>query len=309
MGATSFLTLPRELRDIIYDYALKIDGQVMLQAQRVRLDKTTHDFEGTVLAGFSEFSHWTPGNTSFLDDELKPADNVPTFNLLRACKQIYHEGVELLYGSNTFTVFSRRIGADGNSSHFGVVESLQHQAMPILTKWIRPNTLPLLKHVTMHIHSWPFFKIPTHFLYDVIMDSRVILVSLPAVQNLRVIVRVSTNQNSLLLDNNASDEQEDVCAEVIRAPTVCHDEHVGRLAKWLAKNLAKASLQAVSDKLEIRLMHTLVEEPGDATILTQALRCARDEHIGESLNAHSLKRRKNLLADEFPALWYARARS
>ena len=84
-----FLDLPRELRDMIYECAL-------VNTKAIDLTSWNDDHEPRV-----RFSYRKSGRNKART--ANPRTSLGT-NLLRTCRQVYNEGIEILYGKNSFRI-------------------------------------------------------------------------------------------------------------------------------------------------------------------------------------------------------------
>ncbi|KAF2438598.1 hypothetical protein P171DRAFT_164577 [Karstenula rhodostoma CBS 690.94] len=89
----SFLDLPKELRNMIYDYAFQVSGAVFIYCYDPRAWKSV--VKGKIV----KYKNEGPSEPQRLDGVI------PT-NLLLTSKQIYTEGAEVLYGHNVFRLYT-----------------------------------------------------------------------------------------------------------------------------------------------------------------------------------------------------------
>ena len=278
----NLLRLPRELRDKIYHDALVFDGQIILQKRRARLETAKHDFTAAQDLDYAQCPYWTPGNGASMDDQLytHSMDDLPSVALLRACRQVYEECVSLLYGQNQFTVFSWRTGANGLSEHYGVIESIEHEALPLILRHVDRRCFDYIKHLTIHVHPWPFGVILLPWLSDVILHSQLLIHDMPNLKQLRIIIRVGTLQAPghgrwLHLETKNILESDSETFNVIRGGNQSCDDKVAETAAWMAERMDPLALGVLETGVQLRLMHEEIKDERDATLLSDALQRAR----------------------------------
>lgn len=129
--ASSFLTLPGEIRNAVYEILFKKEEDIFLISRTESIDDVI----------------WTP---------------IPGVNLLASCQQVFGEAVGLLYSNNTFTILAPthqsptsliRRAADwltGNG-HFSVLVRRVQFEMRCMSYWsVELDKLPLLRHIWMN---------------------------------------------------------------------------------------------------------------------------------------------------------------
>ncbi|KAF2489607.1 hypothetical protein BU16DRAFT_471551 [Lophium mytilinum] len=92
-GKKNFLNLPRELRDLIYEHALQAPGAIIIYTK-------PHQLLGFVLAAknIREKNVGPP--------EPVPLESVLSLGLMRTCRQLHAECSPILYGNNTFRLYT-----------------------------------------------------------------------------------------------------------------------------------------------------------------------------------------------------------
>ena len=156
----SFLTLPAEIRNMIYGLLFERDGPVMIHNVRgyyaqkpvepkggsqSNINFDSDDDGEDEHGGPSEYEQYQVSLQAWLgmleaeEEELRIFDHglSSAFGLLKSCRQIYHESAGVLYGHNTFTlsrVSTRHDLSDfyGSEDH----EESYHQ-LRYAPKWLR----------------------------------------------------------------------------------------------------------------------------------------------------------------------------
>ncbi|KAL8992198.1 MAG: hypothetical protein Q9169_007286 [Polycauliona sp. 2 TL-2023] len=109
-GPMGFFSIPRELRDRIYEYALSTDSELVphhVTPPNITLPYSVPHDEPLTAALLKTFKHTlTPGAQIIAHHFTVPyrvfSGKKPTIALLRTNKQIYGEASAVLYSSNTF---------------------------------------------------------------------------------------------------------------------------------------------------------------------------------------------------------------
>ena len=276
------LKLPRELRDKIYHDALVFEGQIILQKRRIRLETAHHDFTAAENTDYAHCPYWTPGNGASMDNQLykHSKKDLPSVSLFRTCRQVFEESLPVLYGRNKFTVFSWRPGANGLSEHYGVIESIEREALPLISRHFDRKYFDYLKHLTIHVHAWPFGVILLPWLSDVILHSQLMTHDRPYLKQLRIIIRVGTLQAPghgrwLYLKTDNAPEGDQRTFDIIRDGNQSCDDKEEETAAWMAERMDPLALGVLETGVQLRLMHEEIKDERDATLLSDALQRAR----------------------------------
>ncbi|KAF2733556.1 hypothetical protein EJ04DRAFT_605281 [Polyplosphaeria fusca] len=91
-SAIGFLDLPRELRQIVYDYAFRVSGAIFF------FDSERSYFRRVIQAKVVRLLDEGPA-------EPQSMSSAVTMALLRSCRQVHAECCEVLFGSNVFQTY------------------------------------------------------------------------------------------------------------------------------------------------------------------------------------------------------------
>ncbi|KAF2113031.1 hypothetical protein BDV96DRAFT_496865 [Lophiotrema nucula] len=91
-GRISFLELPRELRELVYDHALRVLGAIYIYS------KDTSPVHPAVRAKIVKHNNEGPS-------EPQPIGSTIPIALLASCRQLHAECSEIVYGSNVFRTY------------------------------------------------------------------------------------------------------------------------------------------------------------------------------------------------------------
>jgi hypothetical protein len=91
-GRLSFLDLPRELRDLVYEYAFRVSGAIFIYSSDVRIERNAR---AVVVRNKGE-------------GPLEPQrlGKMISIALLRCCRQIHAESSPVLFGRNSFRLYA-----------------------------------------------------------------------------------------------------------------------------------------------------------------------------------------------------------
>ncbi|KAF2252152.1 hypothetical protein BU26DRAFT_561919 [Trematosphaeria pertusa] len=87
-----FLDLPRELRDLIYEFALRVAGAIFIFSQ------DSYGYRPILKARVVKYKNDGPPEPQHIDEAIP-------VGLLRTCRQIHSESTEVLYSCNIFRLY------------------------------------------------------------------------------------------------------------------------------------------------------------------------------------------------------------
>jgi hypothetical protein len=106
---TSFLDLPRELRDQIYTFALHVDGAIFTYSAPKLISKFDTSTSETTYAAYTSTRRpirkaRIVRHNSYGPTEPQPLSHAISLPLLRTCRQLHAECSRVLYSTNTFRI-------------------------------------------------------------------------------------------------------------------------------------------------------------------------------------------------------------
>ena len=222
-----FLDLPRELRDMIYECSL-------VNTKAIDLTSWNDDYEPRV-----RFSYRKSGRNKART--ANPRTSLST-NILRTCHQIYSEGIEILYGKNSFRLVHNSEEPGLFSSYESPHPSFRH--FHRLTVLLRGDFSSIIFH-----SPWSFIKHLTNLkMLKIVIASTMCITSeeqvyLPFIKDyIRHIVEEAPAQCKLEWTWANLDEDErnwvnaelagPICSQASRGPAVedFNNERLGELA-------------------------------------------------------------------------------
>jgi len=100
----SFLDLPKELRNMIYEFAFRVPGAIFI------FTSDAYAWRPAVKGKIVKYKNEGPS-------EPQRVDSVIPASLLKTCRQIYAEGAEVLYGKNVFRLYMSSVDFVPTSCH------------------------------------------------------------------------------------------------------------------------------------------------------------------------------------------------
>lgn len=101
-----FLDLPREIRDLCYDFSMEVPGAIFI------FSSINHLYRGVLKGRVTKYKDEGP-------PEPERVDKVVPMAFMRTCRQVHAESAEVLYGHNLFRLYMSNV--DFAPSYLGLI--------------------------------------------------------------------------------------------------------------------------------------------------------------------------------------------
>jgi hypothetical protein len=148
---TGFLDLPRELREIVYEYALCVEGAIFVYSSDP--DYIRHTIKAKVVREKAEGPK-----------EPQSISSAVSVVLLRTCRQLHAEGAAILYGKNLFRLYTTKVIFDPSYhsliSHITFITDADHRVyesdLETASYWWRRRFWPhIMEKSTQLLEMYP----------------------------------------------------------------------------------------------------------------------------------------------------------